>query len=134
NIWPDSRVFRIQRQPFLKPQLGVGLDRVDRAFRLAHPTIDAFLRVDDEHVLALVETVHGAHFDAVHGLAANATLVNDVGQLSILSADRSAELIHAFLAVFALFWLKMNAEETSILRLDRNAEQQAFEGRPGRVR
>jgi hypothetical protein len=28
--------------------------------------------VDDEHVLALVEAVHGAHFDAVHGFAANA--------------------------------------------------------------
>ena len=45
NIWPDFRVFCIQRQPFLKPRLGVGLDRVDRAFRLADPAIDAFVRV-----------------------------------------------------------------------------------------
>jgi hypothetical protein len=28
----------------------VGLDRVDRALRLAHPAINAFVRVDDEHV------------------------------------------------------------------------------------
>src|SRR5882724_10275744 len=69
NIWPDSCVFRIQQQPFLKPRLGVGLDRVDRAFRLADPAINAFVRVDDEHVLALVEAVHGAHVDAVHGFA-----------------------------------------------------------------
>jgi hypothetical protein len=27
--------------------------------------------VDDEHVLALVEAVHGAHVDAVHDFAAN---------------------------------------------------------------
>jgi hypothetical protein len=27
-----------------------GLDRVDRALRLAHPAINAFVRVDDEHV------------------------------------------------------------------------------------
>jgi hypothetical protein len=27
----------------------------------------------------------------------------------------------------------MNAEKTSVLRLDPNAEQQAFEGRPGRA-
>ena len=93
NIWPDFRVFRIQRQPFLKPRLGVGLDRVDRALRLAHPAIDALVRVDDEHVLALVEAVHGAHFDAVHGFAANATLVDDVGQLTVLSAGRSGELV-----------------------------------------
>ena len=31
-------------------------------------------------------------------------------------------------------WLKMNAEETSVLRLDRNPKQLAFEGRPGRAR
>jgi hypothetical protein len=53
-----------------------------------------FVRVDDEHVLALVEAVHGAHFDAVHGFAANAALVDDVRQLSVLSTDRSGELIH----------------------------------------
>ena len=77
NIWPDFRVFRIQRQPFLKPRLGVRLDRVDRALRHADPAIDAFVRVDDEHVLALVEAVHGAHFDAVHDFAANTALVDD---------------------------------------------------------
>jgi hypothetical protein len=46
-----------------------------------------------EHVLALVEAVHRAHFDAVHGFAANATLVDDVGQLTVLSAGRSGELV-----------------------------------------
>jgi hypothetical protein len=99
NIWPHFRVFRIQGQPFLKSWLGVGLDRIDRTFRLAHPAIDAFVRVDDEHVLALVEAIHGAHFDAVHGFAANAAPIDDVGQLSALSADRSGELIHCVLAV-----------------------------------
>ena len=63
-------------------RLGVGLDRVDRAFRLADPAIDAFVRVDDEHVFALVEAVHRAHVDAVHGFAANAALIHDVGQLA----------------------------------------------------
>src|SRR5215472_15001059 len=76
------------------PRLGVGPDRVDRAFRHADPAVDAFVRVDDEHVLALVEAVHGAHFDAVHDFAANIALVDDEGQLSVLSADRSGELIH----------------------------------------
>jgi hypothetical protein len=99
NIWPDFRVFRIQRQPFLKPRAGVGLDRIDRTFRLAHPAIDAFVRVDDEHVLALVEAVHGADFDAVHGFAADAALVDNVGQLNALSADRSGVPIHGVLAV-----------------------------------
>jgi hypothetical protein len=81
--------------------LGVRLDRVDWTFGFAHAAIDAFIRVNHKHVLALVEAVHGAHFDAVHGFAANAALVNDVGQLSALSADRSGELIHGVLAVQA---------------------------------
>ena len=50
--------------------------------------------MDDEHVLALVEAVHGAHVDAVHRFAANVALVDDIGQLGVLSADRSGELIH----------------------------------------
>src|SRR5437867_3634683 len=36
------------------------------------------------------------------------------------------------LAVLAL-WLKMDAEETSVRRLDRNAEQETFEGRRARA-
>ena len=42
-----------------EPRFGIGLDRVDWAFRLTDPAIDTFVRMDDEHVLALVETVHG---------------------------------------------------------------------------
>jgi hypothetical protein len=66
---------------------------------------NAFVRVDDEHVLALVEAVHGANLHAIHQLALDAAFVDDVGQLSVLSADRSGELIHAVrppLAVLAL--------------------------------
>ena len=48
------------------------------------PAIDAFVRVDDEHVLALVEAVHWTHFDAVQEFAANAALVDDLGQLRVL--------------------------------------------------
>ena len=89
NIWPDFRVFRIQRQPFLKPRLRVGFYGVHRTFRLTDPAVDAFVRMDHEHVLALVEAIHGAHVHAVHGFAANAALIDDVGQLSVLPADRS---------------------------------------------
>src|SRR5271169_769767 len=94
NIWPDFRIFRIQRQPFLKPRFGISLDRIDWAFRLANTAIDAFVRVDNEHVLALVEAVHRAYLDAVHRFATNASIVDDVGQLNLLPADRGDELIH----------------------------------------
>ena len=57
----------------------------------AHPQIDALIRVDDVHVLALVEAVHVADLNAVHVFAANATLVDDVGQLDVSSPGK---LIH----------------------------------------
>jgi hypothetical protein len=38
--------------------------------------------MDDEHILALVEAVHGAHCNAVHGFAANTAIVDDVSQFS----------------------------------------------------
>src|SRR5947208_16825772 len=33
NIWPDSREFRIQRQPFLKPGFAISLDSINGALR-----------------------------------------------------------------------------------------------------
>ena len=53
------------------------------------PAIDAFVGVNDKHVLALVEAVHRACFNAVHGFAANAALGDDVGQSSALSSSGS---------------------------------------------
>jgi hypothetical protein len=34
--------------------------------------------MNDEHILALVEAIHGAYFYAVHVFALNAILVDDV--------------------------------------------------------
>jgi hypothetical protein len=48
------------------------------------PPVDALVGVNDEHVLALVEAVHGAHLHALRVLATNAVLVDDVGQLGLL--------------------------------------------------
>ena len=45
--------------------------------------LGAFVRVDDQHVLAFVEAIHGAHGDTVHGFATNAAIVDDIGQLSL---------------------------------------------------
>ena len=57
------------------------------------PAIDTFVGMDDQHVLALVKAIHGADLHTIHQLAFDAALVDDIGQLSIPSADRSNELI-----------------------------------------
>ena len=65
-----------------KPALGIGLDRFGRAFGLAHAAVDTFVRMDDEHVLALIEAVDGANFDAVGVFALNAVVGDDIGHLA----------------------------------------------------
>src|SRR5262249_60222656 len=90
DVGPGLGVFSVERQPLFQAGLGIGLDGVDRAFRLAHAAIDALVRMNDEHVLALVEAVDRTDFHAIHVLAANATLVDDVGHVT-----RSSWLDHA---------------------------------------
>ena len=79
DIRPGFREFRVNLQPSLKPRFGIGPDGVHRAFRLADPAIDAFVGMDDQHVLALVEAIDRADLDAVHILAAYASFRDDVG-------------------------------------------------------
>jgi hypothetical protein len=43
--------------------------------------------MNDQHVLALVETIHGADFNAVHVFAFNAIIVDDIGHLLTLNAS-----------------------------------------------
>jgi hypothetical protein len=121
DIWPDPCVFRIQRQPFLKPGFAISLDGIDGAFWFANATVDAFVGMDDEHILALVEAVHRAHLDAVHGFAANAAIVDDVGQLGVLPADCRGQLMCAIVVLAR--WLKMDAQKICVLWLNRNTEQ-----------
>src|SRR5579862_3367721 len=78
DVGPYFCELGIEAQELFEAGLGIGLDRLDRAFRLAHPAVDAFIRMDDEHIGALVEAVHGAHLDAIHVLALDATFDDDV--------------------------------------------------------
>src|SRR5262249_29689046 len=84
-------------------------------------TVDAFVGMDDEHILALVEAVHRAHLDAVHGFAANAAIVDDVSQLGVLPADCRGQLVCAIVVLAR--WLKMDAQKIYVLWLNRNTEQ-----------
>jgi hypothetical protein len=81
---PDLSILGINLQPPFETGLRVRFDCVNRAFRFANAAIDAFVGMNDEHVLALVEAVHRTHLDTVHVFAANAALIDDVGQLSLL--------------------------------------------------
>jgi hypothetical protein len=76
-------VFGIDRQPLFQTRLGIGFDGIHRAFGLAYPTIDTFIGVNHQHVLPFIEAVHRAYLYAIHVLALDAILVDDVSHFKV---------------------------------------------------
>jgi hypothetical protein len=66
---------------------------------LANPAIYAFVGMDDQHVLALIEAIHGADFHTIHQLTFDATLIDYIGHLSFLP-DRLASQLPTRTTVF----------------------------------
>src|SRR5215213_2433381 len=72
DVRPDRCILGVQLAPSLEAGRSIGEDRIDWALGLADAAIDALVGMDDEHVLAFVEAVHGTDLHAVHGLALDA--------------------------------------------------------------
>ena len=79
DVGPFRGVFGIDLEPLVQTGLGVRLYGIGWAFRLAHPAINALVRVDDQHVFALIEAIYWANFYAIHIFAFNAVFSDDVG-------------------------------------------------------
>src|SRR5882762_4804491 len=89
DIRPGGRIFAVQLEPFFGDGLAVRHDRLGGAFRFANAAIDAFIRVDDQHVLAFVEAIHRANFDAIHVLALDAGFGDDISHVGYSSGNTS---------------------------------------------
>ena len=63
----------------LQALFGVGHYGIGRALGIAHTSVDAIVRIDDQHVLALVEAIHRADLDAVGVFAGDAVVDDDIG-------------------------------------------------------
>src|SRR3989441_10999578 len=87
---PDSGELGVQRGELLLllGHVFLGQDRVHRALGDAHGAIDAFIRVDHQHVRPLVEAVDGADIDAVGVLALDAAFGDDMSHRAILGWRR----------------------------------------------
>ena len=74
---PQFGIFAVKGNPMVKIRLCIGADSVGGAFRFAHTAVNAFVRMDDEHILALIKTIDRADFDAIGVFAADAVLDDD---------------------------------------------------------
>ena len=84
DVRPDLRVLTIDLKPLFESRFSVRLYRIDWTFRLTNTAVDAFVGVDDKHVLTLVKAVNWTNLDTVHLLTFDATLIDDVGQSRLL--------------------------------------------------
>jgi uncharacterized Zn-finger protein len=89
NIGPFFCIHGVEFEPFLQAGFGVGPDRFYGTFRHADAAVDAFVWMDDEHILALVETVHRTHLYAVHVFALYAGFDDDKGHFRAQTASDS---------------------------------------------
>ena len=78
DVRPDFRIFPVQIKPFFNTRLCISLDRINRALRFTYTTVNAFIRVDDQHVLAFIKAIHGAHFNTISVLTFNAFFIDDI--------------------------------------------------------
>ena len=88
DVRPDLRILTIDFKPLFESRFSVRLYRIDWAFRLTNTAVDAFVGVNDKHVLTLVKAVNWANLDAVHVLTFDAALIDYVGQLRLLRTIR----------------------------------------------
>src|SRR5262249_37019471 len=71
DMGPGFGVLGVKFEPLFETGFGIRLNRLCGALRLAYATVDAFVGMNDEHVLAFVEAVHRTHLYAVHVFAFN---------------------------------------------------------------
>ena len=84
NVRPDVGKLCVYLKPFLEAGLGIRLDGFCRALRFAHATVNALIGMNDEHVVAFIETVNRTYFNTVHVLALDAVLNDDIGHVRAL--------------------------------------------------
>ncbi len=95
NIWPILSHIRVKLEPLLKVRLCIGLNCLSRAFWFANAAINAFIWMNNEHVLAFIEAIHRTDFHAVHILTLD-TIFRDQ-----ISHKRNSPAIAALASVFA---------------------------------
>jgi hypothetical protein len=79
DIWPDLGELSIQlEESFLVAgKLVLRVDRVHRALGFTERTIDAFIRMNDQKIRSLIETINRANLNTVGVFAFDAIFANN---------------------------------------------------------
>jgi hypothetical protein len=86
DVRPLRSIFRVDGEPLFQTGFCIRLDGFCGAFGFAYAAVDAFIGMNDQHVLALIEAVDGAHLNAVHIFALDAIFGDDVGHIGVFQS------------------------------------------------
>ena len=78
DIGPLLGVIAVEFYPGGRLIVAIGQNRLGRAFRFADAAINAFIRVNHQHVFANIEAVHRTDFHAIHVFAVDAIFADDI--------------------------------------------------------
>ena len=79
DIGPLACVIAVEFYPGGRLVVAIGQNRLSGAFRFADAAINAFIRVDHQHVFADIEAVHRTDLHAIHVFAVDAIFGDDIG-------------------------------------------------------
>lgn len=78
NPRPNSRVVAIEIKPLVKSWLNIRHNGGGGTLRLTDATVDALVWMNDQHILAFVETLYRTNLHTIHVLACDAVLGHDI--------------------------------------------------------
>ena len=121
DVWPETSIFAIQAEPMrVRRDIAVGEDRFGRALGHANATVNAFVRMNDQHILADIEAIDRADLDAIHVFAFDTVIGDDVShqpafpRAPVLPHDTIRYIVYVSLRAPTL---KSNTTSISFLRL-----------------
>jgi len=99
DIGPLLGVIPVQLHPGGRLVVAIGQNRLCRAFRFADAAINAFIRVDHQHVFADIEAVYRTDFHAIHVFAVDAIFADNISHWRdslVLSLSKTAPKMAAY--------------------------------------
>ena len=78
DIGPLLGVIAVEFHPGGRLVVAIWQNRLGRAFRFADAAINAFIRVDHQHVFADIEAVYRTDFHAIHVFAVDAIFADNI--------------------------------------------------------
>jgi len=103
DIGPFRRVLCVDLKPFFQARLSIRFNCLCGTLGFANTAVNAFIWVDDEHILAFVKAIDRADLNTVHIFALDAVIGHQIGHFTLrfrLSSYQTFNPVRSGLVLF----------------------------------